>query len=71
MNINLFSPPNYSMKEGLYISFLLLCKKKITVHIAAFYHGIATVDWVSRHGLAVSSVSSTLKLQLHFNRAAL
>ena len=59
VNINLFKLPNYSMKEGLYVSFLLLCKKKSIINLAAFYYGVATVDWVSRHGLAVSSVSGT------------
>lgn len=52
VNINLFSPPNYSMKEGLYISFILVCEKKITVNLAAFYYGVATVDWVSKHGFS-------------------
>ena len=41
------------MKEGLYISFILVCeKKKITVNLAAFYYGVATVDWVSKHGFS-------------------
>ena len=48
VNINLFKPPNYSMKEGLYISFLLLCKKK--------YHKLSSfLLWCSYCGLGVQA----------------